>query len=155
MLTLAAIVACLELLMSAWLSGLRQSLALFLPLVVANMVIVERLHAHRESFHYAVIGGLKVAAAIALTLLPLSLARELVGRGSLLHDAGAFFGPWARGFEVDVFAVDMGFLLALLPPGAFIAFGLLLAARNWLFLARASARQRVVGMNPGPPQGPT
>ena len=69
---------------------------------------------------------------IAVTLLPLGIARELVGRGSLLNDAGTLLGAWAGWAETSVFRVDMGFLLAMLPPGAFISFGLLLAARNWI-----------------------
>jgi electron transport complex protein RnfE len=41
-------------------------------------------------------------------------------------------GSWAEQLEIKVFSVDMGFLLAMLPPGAFISLGLLIAARNWL-----------------------
>ena len=48
------------------------------------------------------------------------------------HDASTLVGAWAGWAQISVFRVDMGFLLAMLPPGAFIAFGLLLAARNWL-----------------------
>jgi Na+-translocating ferredoxin:NAD+ oxidoreductase subunit E len=188
MLTLAALVACVELLMSAWLNELRASLGLFLPLMVANLILVESLQAAQRPPPYpppatgggedvstpfprrstplprrleeeemssvrsparqrrdgvgagaalasgrgAVLGSLRIAIGIAVTLLPLSIARELVGRGSLLHDAGTLLGAWAARLETNVFPVDMGFLLALLPPGAFIAFGLLLAARNWL-----------------------
>jgi electron transport complex protein RnfE len=124
MLTVAALVACVELLMSAWLSDLRTALNLFLPLLVANLIVVHHLQARHATPGAAISGSIRIAAGIAITLLPLGIARELVGRGSLLHDAG-----W---MEISVFRVDMGFMLAMLPPGAFIAFGLLLAARNWL-----------------------
>ena len=137
MLTLAAVVACVELLMSAWLSGLRGALNLFLPLVVSNLIVVQHLHARHATASGAFVGSLKIAAGIAITLLPLSIARELVGRGSLLHDAGKLLGPWAGWSEISVFRVDMGFMLAMLPPGAFISFGLLLAARNWLAQRRS------------------
>jgi electron transport complex protein RnfE len=70
-------------------------------------------------------------------LLALGLARELVGRGSLLNGAGALLGSWAQRLEIKVFSVDMGFLLAMLPPGAFISLGLLIAARNWLARRRS------------------
>lgn len=132
MLTLAALVACVELLLSAWFSQLRASLALFVPLIVSNLIIVEHLQTRHERLSDAVVGSLKIAIGIAVTLLPLSIARELVGRGSLLHDAGTLLGAWAGWADTSVFRVDMGFLLAMLPPGAFISFGLLLAARNWL-----------------------
>ncbi|MGH8239684.1 MAG: Rnf-Nqr domain containing protein [Steroidobacteraceae bacterium] len=131
MLTLAALVACVELLLSAWFSEIRDSLALFVPLIVSNLIVIQHLQARHESFGNALAASLRIATGIAVTLLPLSIARELVGRGSLLHDAGTLLGSWAGWAELSVFRVDMGFLLAMLPPGAFISFGLLLAARNW------------------------
>jgi Na+-translocating ferredoxin:NAD+ oxidoreductase subunit E len=132
MLTVAALVACVELLMSAWLSELRTALNLFLPLVVSNLIVVHHLQARHATLGAAFSGSIRIAVGIAITLLPLGIARELVGRGSLLHDAGRLLGPWAGWSEIGVFRVDMGFMLAMLPPGAFIAFGVLLAARNWL-----------------------
>ena len=132
MLTLAALVASVELLLSAWFSELRTSLTLFVPLIVSNLIVVQYLSARHESFGAAFIGSLRIATGIAVTLLPLGIARELVGRGSLLNDAGNLLGTWASWAETSVFRVDMGFLLAMLPPGAFISFGLLLAARNWI-----------------------
>ena len=80
--------------------------------------------------------ALKTAGGMALTLLLLGAARELVGRGSLLHDAH-LLGTWASGLGIQLFRVDMGFLLATLPPGAFLALGLLLALRNRLSQQRA------------------
>jgi Na+-translocating ferredoxin:NAD+ oxidoreductase subunit E len=132
LLTLAALVAGAELLLSAWFSELRTSLTLFVPLIVSNLIVVHHLRASHASFGVAFVGSLRIAAGIAITLLPLGIARELVGRGSLLHDAGNLLGAWAGWAETSVFRVDMGFLLAMLPPGAFISFGLLLAARNWI-----------------------
>ena len=132
MLTLAAFVACVELLLSAWFSELRTSLTLFVPLIVSNLVVIQYLQARHASFGAACSGSLRIAIGIAVTLLPLSIARELVGRGSLLHDADNLLGGWAGWATTSVFRVDMGFLLAMLPPGAFISFGLLLAARNWV-----------------------
>jgi Na+-translocating ferredoxin:NAD+ oxidoreductase subunit E len=132
MLTLAALVAGVELLLSAWFSELRTSLTLFVPLIVSNLIVAQHLSTGHESFGAAFIGSLRIATGIAVTLLPLGIARELVGRGSLLNDAGNLLGAWAGWAETSVFRVDMGFLLAMLPPGAFISFGLLLAARNWI-----------------------
>ena len=132
MLTLAALVAGVELLLSAWFSELRTSLTLFVPLIVSNLIVVQYLSVRHESFGVAFIGSVRIAIGIAVTLLPLGIARELVGRGSLLNDAGNLLGTWAGWAETSVFRVDMGFLLAMLPPGAFISLGLLIAARNWL-----------------------
>lgn len=138
MLVLAALVACVELLLSAWFSELRASLTLFVPLIVSNLIVVQHLQARHDSFGGAFAASLRIATGIAITLLPLGIARELVGRGSFLHDAGGLLGAWAGWAEASVFRVDMGFLLAMLPPGAFISFGLLLAARNWVIHRRPS-----------------
>jgi electron transport complex protein RnfE len=139
MLTLAALVGCVELLLSAWFSELRTSLTLFVPLIVSNLIVVQHVYVRHASFVDAVTESLRIAIGIAITLLPLGIARELVGRGSFLHDAHTLLGAWAGSAEVSVFRVDMGFLLAMLPPGAFIAFGVLLAARNW-FIHRKTVR---------------
>jgi H+/Na+-translocating ferredoxin:NAD+ oxidoreductase subunit E len=139
MLTIAALVACVELLLSAWFGELRTSLTLFVPLIVSNLIVVQHVYARHENFAAAVTESLRIAIGIAITLLPLGIARELVGRGSFLHDAQTLLGAWAGWAELSVFRVDMGFLLAMLPPGAFISFGLLLAARNW-FIQRRDVR---------------
>lgn len=136
MLLLAGMVACVELLMTAWFHDLRQMLGIYLPLVVANIVIASllttgQLHSPEPEGGNPLWNSAKLSLGMALTLFALSLTRELVGRGSLLHGAD-MLGPWAAAWEMKVFRVDMGFLLAMLPPGAFISLGLLLAARNWL-----------------------
>ena len=92
MLTLAALVACVELLLSAWFSELRTSLSVFVPLIVSNLIIVQHLQASHVTLRSSRSDSLRIATGIAVTLLPLSVARELVGRGSLLHDAGKLFG---------------------------------------------------------------
>lgn len=132
LLVLAGSIGCMELVLRAWFPDLRQSLGVFLPLVLANAVIVGHLQMTRETPRDAIAGSARTSGQIAVTLVLLGILRELVGRGSLLHDAGPTFGAWAAVLEANVFRVDMGFLLAMLPPGAFISLGLLIAARNWL-----------------------
>jgi electron transport complex protein RnfE len=66
-----------------------------------------------------------------LVLLALGSARELLGRGSLGADLGLLLGGETAGSGVRIFGAGHGFLLALLPPGAFVLLGLMLAARNW------------------------
>ncbi|MGH8176530.1 MAG: Rnf-Nqr domain containing protein [Steroidobacter sp.] len=132
LLLFAGVMGCAELLMRAYFVDLYNALGVFLPLLAANIVMLGVLIAPQASRTGAVLNVLATSARIALVLLVLGIARELVGRGSLLHDAGLMFGQWARGFEMNVFRVDMGFLLGMLPPGAFISLGLLIAARNWV-----------------------
>lgn len=128
----AGLVTAAELLMRAWFHDLGASFGVFLPLLAVNIVVIDHIQTPTQDRIAALIRSARIALGIALTLIALGFARELVGRGSLLNGAGALLGSWAERLEVKVFSVDMGFLLAMLPPGAFISVALLIAARNWL-----------------------
>lgn len=129
----AGLVTAGELLLRAWFTDLGTSFGIFLPLLAVNAVVIDRMQTSPgEGRFEAVARSVRISAGIASTLLALGLARELVGRGSLLSGASMLLGDWGQRLEIKVFSVDMGFLLALLPPGAFISLGLLIAARNWL-----------------------
>lgn len=128
----AGLVTAAELLMRAWFHDLGESFGVFLPLLAVNIVVIDHIKSQTQDRLAALIRSVRIAVGIALTLIALGFARELVGRGSLLNGAGTLLGSWSAGWEVKVFSVDMGFLLAMLPPGAFISLGLLIAARNWL-----------------------
>lgn len=130
---LAATVSAISLWLDAWLPELHRALGIFLPLLIANAAILRRT---RESAGLALPAaamlGLRTGGTLAIVLLMLALARELVGRGSILHDAGRLLSHTTGTSDLQLFRADLGFLLAMLPPGAFISLGLLLAARNWL-----------------------
>lgn len=126
------LVTATELLLRAWFHDLGESFGVFLPLLAVNIIMVEHVRTAHADHVTALVRSVRISLGIALTLLALGFARELVGRGSLLNGTGALLATWAERFEVKVFSVDMGFLLAMLPPGAFISLGLLIAARNWL-----------------------
>lgn len=134
----AGLVTAAELAMRAWFHDLGASLGVLLPLLAVNIVMIDHMQSLDSDRLAALTRSMRIAAGIALTLLALGVARELVGRGSLLNGAGTLLAGWAERLEIKVFSVDMGFLLAMLPPGAFISLGLLIAARNWL--ARRNAR---------------
>ena len=139
-LILAGVVGCLMLLFNAGAHELHRSLGLYLSLLIANYVLLERIEeSAAKPPLQAVVTALKTGFTLAVALLALGIARELVGRGSLLYNAGAMLGDAAKQFEVQFFRADMGFLLATFPPGAFISVGLLLAARNW-WLTRRTTR---------------
>lgn len=132
----AIIVGILDLVLNAWFHVARQSAGVFLLLIPANLALV---HVMSQTPARGMLRRVStLTLAIVLVLIVLGLAREVVGRGSLLHDAQALIGSLAG--EITLFRVDMGFLLAMLPPGAFIAFGLLFAARNWLRASRTAAK---------------
>jgi electron transport complex protein RnfE len=131
-LLIAGAVTCVELTMNAWFHQLYRSLGIFLPLIVTNCLILARAEtlASRTTPLRALLDGLSMGGGFALALLVLGAAREIVGHGSLFDGAGAMLGPWAAFLETQIFPADRGFLLAVLPPGAFIALGFLVALRN-------------------------
>lgn len=136
----AGLVTAAELITRAWLHDLGESFGVFLPLLAVNIVVIDHLQTPAHNRLAQLSRSVRIALGISLTLIVLGFARELVGRGSLLNNAGTL-GNWAEHLEINVFSVDMGFLLAMLPPGAFISLGLLIAARNWLGRRRNDSRQ--------------
>jgi electron transport complex protein RnfE len=134
---IAALVTALELAMSAWLPGLHAALGIFLPLIVTNCLLLARAEAFasRQPIGHAALDGLAMGAGFTLVLIVLGAVREILGRGSLGSDLHLLFGSTASAWGVHVFPERHGLLLAVLPPGAFILLGLLLA---W----RQSRRQR-------------
>jgi electron transport complex protein RnfE len=133
-LVIATAAAGIELLLNAWLHGLYQSLEMFVALLGANcaayLYFSPDLTDTPPSTGGALVRALRLGGAVFATMLVLGIAREVVGYGALLHDARAIFGPeWRYGY-VSFFKADMGFLLAVLPPGAFMSAGVLFALLN-------------------------
>jgi len=115
-LIIASLVTCVELIFKAWFPVLDRSLGIFIPLIVTNCAIVARaeVFASRNPVLASVVDGLAMGAGFALLLVALGAFRELLGHASL---AGWSFA-------------DHGFLLAILPPGAFFALALAVALKN-------------------------
>ncbi len=132
-LVIAAFVTVIELLMAAWLHELYRTLGLFLPLIVTNCAILGRAEAFasRHPVGPALIDGLATGLGFAAVLIALGALRELLGHGTLLAGAEQLFGEAAAGWSVELVEGDV-FLLAILPPGAFIGLALMLALKNWL-----------------------
>lgn len=133
-LIIASLVTAVELLMNAWFHELYQVLGIFVPLIVTNCAILGRAEAFasRQPPLVAAMDGLMMGLGFCAVLVLLGGMRELLGHGTLLRGAEFLFGPWATLLEIRILPMDEGLLLALLPPGAFIGLGLLLAAKNWI-----------------------
>ncbi len=65
-------------------------------------------------------------------LVVLGAMREVIGNGTLFDGADLLLGDWASVLRIQIFQFDNSFLLALLPPGAFIGVGFLIALKNIL-----------------------
>ena len=122
-LIIATFVTAIDLLMSAYLDGLHRVLGIFVPLIVTNCAIIGRVEAFASRNPVVPAAADAVATGLGFTavLATLGAMRELLGFGRLL---GEFAGPDA--------GVTTGFLIAILPPGAFIGLGLLVALKNYL-----------------------
>jgi len=143
---IAALTTCIELLMQAYTYELYQILGIFIPLITTNCVILGRADgfAAKHKPLIASFDGFIMGMGFALVLLVLGSLRELFGTGTLFANMHLLFGPIAAEWQITVFSDYKGFLLAILPPGAFIVLGLLIALKNRIDLhlaERAKAQQ--------------
>ncbi|MGP8307817.1 electron transport complex subunit E [Vibrio sp. YIC-376] len=129
---IAALVTCVQLLMNAYAYGLYLSLGIFIPLIVTNCIIIGRAEAYasKNDVLPAALDGLWMGLGMTSVLVVLGSMRELIGNGTLFDGADLLLGDWALALRIEVFHFDSSFLLALLPPGAFIGVGLLIALKN-------------------------
>ncbi|MFK7958399.1 MAG: electron transport complex subunit E [Lysobacterales bacterium] len=132
-LIIATAVTLAERLFMAWAFSLYSALGIFLPLIVTNCAILARAEAFasRQPLGPSVADGLFMGAGFTLALVTMGAVRELIAQGTLLDRMELLFGPGAAALEITLLESD-GMLLAALPPGAFMALGLLVAAHRAL-----------------------
>ena len=116
---IASFVTVVQLCMEAYFYDLYKALGIFIPLIVVNCLILGRAEAFasKNRLFPAVVDGVGMGLGFTLALFVLGAVRELFGSGALL--GYSVFGPDYQPL-----------LLMILPPGAFIAMGLLLAVMN-------------------------
>ena len=127
--------------MNAYTYGIYQSLGIFLPLIVTNCAIIGRAEAYasKNPIKQASFDGLMMGIGFALVLVVLGAIREVLGQGTLFDGANLLLGDWATVLRIEVYQLDSQFLLAILPPGAFIAMGFIIALKN---IIDANIKQR-------------
>ena len=131
-LIIASIVTTIELCMNAWLHELYLILGIFIPLIVTNCAIIARAEtfASKNTVFHSALDGFTMGMGFMTVLVVLGGLREMLGSGTLFANAHLMFGESANQITL-VFNEDYpGFLLAVLPPGAFIGLGLLIALKN-------------------------
>ncbi|MFK7830869.1 MAG: electron transport complex subunit E [Congregibacter sp.] len=129
---IAAAVTCIELLMQAFSYELYQILGIFLPLITTNCVILGRADgfARKHAVLPALYDGLIMGLGFGAVLLLLGAMRELAGTGAIFANMDLLFGPAAANWTLVLFEGYQPFLLAILPPGAFIFTGFIIALKN-------------------------
>lgn len=146
-LIIASFVTAVELSMQAWFYELYKVLGLFISLIVVNCSIIGRAEAFasKNRVDRALVDGLSMGLGATLVLMTLGGLRELIGQGTLFDQAHLLLGEWAHFLTLHLGAGFQGTLLAILPPGAFIGLGFLIAIKNLIDKRREHARAASVG----------
>ena len=145
-LIIAALVTIIDLSMNAYVHPLHLVLGIFIPLIVTNCIVLARVEsfAAKNSTTPSALDGFMMGFGLACVLALLGAVRELVGKGTILSGIDLIF-PQAKALVIHVIPNYNGFLLAILPPGAFIGLGCLIAARNWAGSRTSKAKLQVGG----------
>lgn len=129
---IATSVTAIQLLMNAFAYPVYQSLGIFIPLIVTNCIVIGRAEAFasKNSVAHSAFDGFATGLGMTLSLVLLGSLREIIGNGTLFDGLDLLLGAWAASLKVDLLHIDSGVLLAILPPGAFIGLGIILAVKN-------------------------
>ena len=152
-LIIASLVTVVDLAFNAWLHGLYLVLGIFIPLIVTNCIVLARVEAFaaKNDIVHSSLDGLAQGAGLLAVLAALGAMREVVGSGTLFSGIDLLVDGAT---PLLLFGEHYpGFLLAILPPGAFFALGLLIALRNWIEGRAAARRQRAAAVVPTPEAG--
>jgi electron transport complex protein RnfE len=151
-LIIAALVTVVQLAMNAWVHPLYLVLGVFIPLITTNCIVLARVEAFasKRSTAHSVLDGTMMGLGLTAVLVTLGAMREITGKGTLLSGLDLALGPQAKTWVLHVIPDYHGFLLAILPPGAFIGLGLLIALRN----LTESLRAERAGQAVPPPSAP-
>lgn len=130
---IASFTTCTELLMQAFTFELYQILGIFIPLIVTNCSILGRADAFasKNKVLPSAVDGFMMGLGFLFVLLLIGSIREIIGSGTLFDNMHLLFGESASSWTLHLFGDQYkGFLVAVLPPGAFLVAGLLIALKN-------------------------
>lgn len=151
---IASVVTAIELAMNAFFHELYVVLGIFIPLIVTNCVVIARAEAFasKQPVLPAAFDGLMMGFGFMGVLVTLGALRELIGQGTLFAQAHLMFGDGARWLTMRIGEDYHGFLLAVLPPGAFLGLACLIALKNVIDerMARRSSPEPVSDAVPVP-----
>jgi len=150
-LIIACVVTVIELLMKAFFYDLFLVLGIFIPLIVTNCAIIGRAEgfASRNPVGASALDGFMMGLGFLAVLTLLGALREIIASGTLLAHADLMFGESARSLTIVFNENYPGFLLAILPPGAFFGLAVLIAIKNSI---DAQAKKRSVAITTTVPE---
>jgi len=132
---IAALVSCIELMMKAYTYELYQILGIFIPLIVTNCAVLGRAEsfASKNKMLPAALDGFMMGLGFILVLVCVGAIREILGTGMIFNNMQLLFGDMAIDWKINLLGKDYpGVILAVLPPGAFIVVGFLMAGKNYI-----------------------
>ncbi len=129
---IAVAVTIIKILMQAFFYDLYLIIGLFVALITTNCVIIARAEAFasKNNVFQSSLDGFFMGLGFTVVLVILGAFRELIGFGTLFQQMNLLFGEGAHWLQITVFENYDGFLLTILPPGAFIGLGLIIALKN-------------------------
>jgi Na+-translocating ferredoxin:NAD+ oxidoreductase subunit E len=132
-LVIAALVTVIDLAIHGFAEPLHKVLGIFIPLIVVNCIVLARVEsfAAKNPPAPAILDGFIMGLGLTMVLGILGGMRELIGKGTLFSGLDLAFGPSFKPYVLTVITDYHGFLLAILPPGAFLGLACLIAFRNW------------------------
>ncbi len=115
---IATLVTIVQMCLAAYLPDVNKSLGLFIPLIVVNCIILGRAEAFasKNDAVASMCDGVGIGLGFTLALTLLGICRELLGNGTV--------------FDVRLISEEYGMLMFILPPGAFMTLGFLIAIKN-------------------------
>ena len=144
-LLIASFVTLVDLIMQSFFYDMFLILGIFVPLIVTNCAILARAEAFasKNTWDKSIIDGLMMGFGFSMVLIFLGAMREIIGSGTLFDQADLIFGDFGYSLKVTFFDNYQGTLLALLPPGAFIGLGLIVALKNLVDQRKISSQPAV------------
>ena len=128
-LVIASTVTVIEILMQAYFYSLYQILGIFVPLIVTNCAILGRAEAFasKRNVIESTLDGLSMGLGFMIVLVMLGFTRELIGSGTIFSGSDLIFNT-----DLTITLFNVQTILAILPPGAFIILGLIVALKNYV-----------------------
>ena len=115
---IATLVTIVQLVIKAYAPDVDKSLGLFIPLIVVNCIILGRAEsfAGKNTPLDSALDGIGIGLGFTIGLTILGIFRELLGNGTI--------------FDCRLIPEDFGMLIFILPPGAFLTLGYIIAVIN-------------------------
>lgn len=144
---IAGVVTLIDMAMNAWMHELYKVLGLFIALIVTNCAVLGRAESFssRNPVLPSILDGAGMGIGFTWVLIVIGGVREILGSGTLFAQASLLLGEHFHWLEIIVFPDFQGILLAILPPGAFIVLGFVLAFKRVIDRRRAERRVRTHG----------